>query len=103
MKPEIVMIGNCPKCSREHVRKPPVDAAACPCTIPEADATLVPLQPAVALSNAEYAKFEKIAAEANVSVEALVNRLLVEGAREKLKAVQPLPSIVTTAVKRQKA
>jgi hypothetical protein len=95
-KVRLVMVGTCPRCGKEHVRKPPVDAAACTCTMPEADAVLVPLKPAIALSNREYAKFQRTAELAGVSVEQLVNELLVEGAKEKLNALQPFPQLTVT-------
>jgi hypothetical protein len=35
----------------------------------------------------------EIAAEAGVSIEALVNELIIEGAKEKLKELQPFPQL----------
>jgi hypothetical protein len=95
-KVRFVMVGTCPVCGEEFTRQPPVDAAACTCTMPEADAVLVPLKPAIALSNREYAKFQRTAELAGVSVEQLVNELLVEGAKEKLNALQPFPQLTVT-------
>jgi hypothetical protein len=93
---EIIMVGRCPKCGEEHKRKYPIDAAACTCTIPESDATLVELKPVVNLSNRQYKRYEKIAKAANVSVVALVNGLLMEAAKQKLKDLKPLPTLVVT-------
>ena len=83
MKAKIVMIGNCSKCSREHRRSYPIDAAACPCTMRSEnpcgnanDATLVPLSPTLFLPNAVFQKFEMISQICGVEVEALVNKAL---------------------------
>jgi hypothetical protein len=105
MKVRFVMIGTCPNCGEEFIRKPPVDAAVCLCTVkaaekqglnPLPEPIVIPLKPAIALSNREYAKFSRIAELASVSIEQLINGLLTEGAKEKLKELKPLPSIVVT-------
>jgi hypothetical protein len=93
-KVKLLMVGRCPRCGAKFTRKPPVDAAACLCKDP--DATLVPLAPVISLPNAEYAMFQRLSDSANVNVETLVNAFLAEGAKEKLKELQPFPQIVVT-------
>jgi hypothetical protein len=98
MKIRFVMIGNCPKCGKEHVRKPPVDATVCTCKNP--DAVLVPLQPALVLSSREYAKLLKISKLSGVPLKDLVNAALEEAAKRKLEALnltsQRFPQIAVT-------
>ena len=94
MNVKLVMIGECPRCGKEHTRKPPIDAAACLCKNP--DAVLVPLSPALLLPARIYAKFSRLSQLAGVSVEKLVNALLEEAAKEKLKELQAFPSVVVT-------
>jgi hypothetical protein len=93
-KVKFIMIGECPKCGKEYVRVPIVDAAACLCKNP--DAVFVPLQPALIVSKHTYAKFARISKLSGVSVEKLVNAFLAEGARQTLEKLKSVPQIVVT-------
>ena len=86
MKVRLVMFGLCKRCGREHVRKPPIDLTVCMCENP--NYMPVPLTLAVSLSNGEHAKFSKIAQLAGVTTEQLVNKLLTEGAKQKLRQMK---------------
>jgi hypothetical protein len=94
MKAKLVMIGQCPECSKKYVRVPIVDAAACTCGNP--DAVLVPLEPALILSASLYKRYAKIAELTGVSVEQLINALLEEAAKRKLEKLKALPNIIVT-------
>ena len=94
LEAKLLMVGRCPSCGAEVTRKYPIDITVCTCKNP--DVVLVPLKPVINLSNREYAKFSKIAELAGVSVEALVNRLLKESAKQKLRELKPLPDLVVT-------
>lgn len=83
------MIGQCPHCGKEHKRKPPVDAAVCDCGNP--DYPLVPLTLALTLPASMYKRYAMIARLAGVSVERLVNEVLKEAAKCKLKEYELLP------------
>jgi hypothetical protein len=97
MKPKIVMVGICPNCGAEVTRNYPIDAGVCTCKNP--DVALVPLKPAVVLSNREYGKFEKIAELSGVTVTQLVNGLLKEAAEQKLRDLKLLPEVTVTVSK----
>lgn len=93
-KVKLVMIGTCPNCGKELKRKLPVDLAVCECRNP--DVVAVPLSPALLLPNRVYAKWSKIAALANIDTEMLINKVLEEAARRKLRELKPLPQITIT-------
>lgn len=74
-KIEYRMIGICTNCGREFVRPLECTHAACDCE----SAILVPLYPALILPPRMRRRFEKIADQANVSLERLINAVLEEG------------------------
>jgi hypothetical protein len=97
-KVRLVMFGQCPNCGAEFVRKSPCDTAVCDCQNP--NPTVIPLSPVLLLPAFIYKHYAKIAELAEVSVERLVNAVLEEGAKKKLRKLQSHPEIMVTTKER---
>jgi hypothetical protein len=89
-----VAVGECPRCHQQFIRPPECTAAVCDCLNP--NPTVIPLSPALLLPASIYKRYAEIAELAEVSVEVLVNAVLEEAAKKKLKELKSLPNLVVT-------
>ena len=78
------MAGTCEKCGKEILRPYPADTAFCQCE----SVTIVPLELAVVLPESLYKKYERIASLAQIDTEALIQKVLEIGIKERLKELR---------------
>jgi hypothetical protein len=83
-KVRYVAVGVCPSCRKEFVRPPSCSHAICDCS----SIIEVPLHPALILPERLYAKIKHVTDLAEVTVEALVNKMLEVAVKEKLKEME---------------
>jgi hypothetical protein len=113
-----VAVGECPHCHEQFIRPPKCTAAACLCATkaaekqglnPLPEPITIPLSPALLLPASIYKRYTKLAKLAEISVERLVNAVLEEGAKKKLKELDkkqksfPQITVTTRASKEAKA
>lgn len=72
------MVGECPRCKREFVRPPECDVAACDCQ----SAIEIPLHPVLILPTRMYNRFQRIADRADVTMDALMSKVLEFGIKK---------------------
>jgi hypothetical protein len=96
-KTKIEMVGVCPNCGAKLTRTYPIDAAVCLCK--NIDVVLVSLAPVFNLSDAEYAKFQRLSELSGVTVEKLFNELMKEAARYELRQWKLFPQVVVSVSK----